>query len=77
MAKKISKKTVKNLEKFKGSIRDSQENLRVLIQDIEKKFFYRIKNWKTKDAKKLYKEYSMYVMIDDLLQAIDKATQRM
>ncbi len=75
--KKIARKTARNVEKFRSKIRESQECLREIIQDIEKKFFKRIKNWKTKNVKKLYNDYSLYVIVEDLLQVIDKTSQKM
>ena len=77
MPEKKTKRIIRNTEKFKAKIRESQECLSDVIKEIEQKLFRRIKKWKKKDVKKLYNDYSMYVMIEDLLQVIDKASQRM
>jgi len=77
MALKPKVKAIRNAEEFKNNIRESQEYLRAIIQEMEHEFFDRIKNWKTRNVKKLYNDYSLYIIIEDLLQVIEKASQRM
>lgn len=77
MPLKTRKNPAEQTEKFKAHLRETQECLRGIVQHIEGEFFDRIKNWKTKNVKKLYNDYSMYVVMEDLLQVVEKASQRM
>ncbi|HDS05443.1 MAG TPA: hypothetical protein ENN95_00210 [Deltaproteobacteria bacterium] len=77
MKLKVGKKTAGNPGKFMAKISESRECLKVMTGEVEKKFFHRIKDWSKRDVKKLYNEYSVYIMIDELLQVIEKAAQRM
>ena len=76
MAKKTKKSEARNLEKLRAKISEAQEFLRVIIGDMEKEFSNKIRAWSARDVKKLYKNYSLYCLIDDLLQVINKALHR-
>jgi hypothetical protein len=73
---KPMKKEVRDLENFKEKLRQTQESLRPIIENIEDKFSDRIRNWNAKDTKKLLNDYSLYLLMEDMLQAVDRAVQR-
>jgi hypothetical protein len=76
MVKKAKTLEARNLEKIKAKISETQESLQEIIIDMEKQLSKKIVEWNAKDVRKLYKNYSMYCIIDDLVQVINKALNR-
>ncbi len=76
MVKKAKTLEARNLEKIKVKTAETQELLQEIIIDMEKQLSKKIVEWNAKDVRKLYKNYSLYCIIDDLVQVINKALNR-